>query len=301
MDDEHPLKAHAHIGHVEKLYLEVLYRCNFECRHCFQGVNLKRPERFTLDEATRAIAHFADHFGLSSVTICGGEPFLHPDLEAMLAFAKLRGLDTVVCTNGYRIHKILTRVASDLDHLRVSVDGLCETHDAIRRPGSFKACVDTLLFARAHGIRTSITMTVTNSNVGDIGGLAAIAAECGADHIKLHELRPIGHAADHPDLIVAPGQRSQLTREVRRAARDVPVFLDEDASPAVALDRSRMERTDLDRIEIQPDGRLYVSCKAVGADSNAFWYDKAHDCVEYRPADDDELAARTPQVRYVEI
>ena len=77
------------------------------------------PDRFALSEAKRAIAHFHRNFALASVTICGGEPFLHPDLDAILAFAKARGLHTSVCTNGYRIGKILERIGGNLDELRV--------------------------------------------------------------------------------------------------------------------------------------------------------------------------------------
>ena len=165
MRNGHPLHSYANIKHVDKLYLEILYRCNFDCGHCFQGANLQRPDLFTAPEAKRAIAHFHDNFELGSVTICGGEPFLHPDLGAILAFAKSRDLGTAVCTNGYRIGKILGRVAGVLDELRVSIDGFGETHDAIRRPGSFQACLDTLACANRLGISTSVTTTVTATNV----------------------------------------------------------------------------------------------------------------------------------------
>ena len=80
----------------------------------------------------------------------------------------------------------------------------------------------------------------------------------------------------------------------------VPILLDEDASPVAARDSGPVDPTELDRIEIQPDGRLYISCKAVGADSNAFMYDKVNNCVRYTPTNDDELASSTPQVHYVE-
>lgn len=300
MRKKHPLNLHANIEHVEKLYLEILYRCNFDCQHCFQGINLQRSDRFTSAEATRAIAHFHDNFSLASVTLCGGEPFLHPDLDAILAFAKRRHLNTAVCTNGYRVQKILRRIANDLDELRVSIDGIGNTHDAIRRRGSFQACLDTLSLARHLGVPTSITTTVTSSNAAEIGQLARLAAAHGVTNIKLHQLRAIGHAAKHPHLIVAPESQRRLVVEIRKAASIIPVLLDEDASPRAANDAGLANARELDRIEIQPNGRLYISCKAVGGDSNAFWYDKTNDRVQYNPTPNDELASCTPQVRYVD-
>ena len=299
MFDGHLLKTRAHIERIEKLYLEILYRCNFDCQHCFQGANLQRSDRFSLSEAKRAIAHFHHHFALGSVTICGGEPFLHPDLDAILAFAKARGLSTSVCSNGYRIGKILDRIGGDLDELRVSVDGVGETHDAMRRPGSFQACLETLAHAEHLGIRTSITTTVTDANALDIERLAKTVAAYGVTHIKIHQLRPVGNALAHPSLRVAADRERQLATEIRRATAVVPILLDEDASPAAASEGT-VNETELERIEIQPDGRLYVSCKAVGENSNAFWYDKGTDCVRFDPNQDDELSSCVPQVRYME-
>lgn len=55
---------------------------------------------------------------------------------------------------------------------------------------------------------------------------------------------------------------------------------------------------EIDRIEADPRGALTMSCKAVGKDSHAFWYEKAAGHIVHRPSATDELALGVPDVVY---
>jgi hypothetical protein len=52
------------------------------------------------------------------------------------------------------------------------------------------------------------------------------------------------------------------------------------------------------RIEADPRGGLTMSCKAVGKDAHAFWYDKRAGRIVYRPSATDEIALAVPGVVY---
>jgi len=299
------LKKQTGILQVQKLYLQMLFRCNFDCEHCFQGVKLQQDDHFTLPEAKSAISLFCREYGLKSVTLLGGEPFLHPNLSDVLSFCKELNLETVICTNGYRISKMLSKIASNLDHLRVSIDGLRQTHDEIRREGSFDAALETLAFARQLKIPTSVTTTITKKSVGQLYELARTVESYGVTGLKLHQLRLIGNAEKHPELLCEGRDLEILHNEIERVQEDlkISILLDDDLDPKKSLvtDEVEVDTYELERIEIQPDGAMYVSCKAVGNNSNAFWLKKDVGEIDYRPTLTDEVTTHSPQVRYARL
>src|SRR3954471_18861929 len=91
----------AGIHRIRMLYLQLLYRCNFECLHCFHGERLKHADAFTLAEAQNFIQHMISEYGIEAVTLLGGEPFVYKHLPEVVRYAKQQGLRVEICTNGY--------------------------------------------------------------------------------------------------------------------------------------------------------------------------------------------------------
>jgi MoaA/NifB/PqqE/SkfB family radical SAM enzyme len=290
------------ITRVRMLYLQLLYRCNFTCRHCFHGQLLKSPDRFTLAEAQAILDHFRQVYRLDAVTLLGGEPLLYPDIVAICHYAKTIGLDVEICTNahdGFRDR--IEVIAPVLNKFRVSLDGLQPTHDALRQRGSFTAALRMVDLAVGIGITTGATMTVTNHNLGEVVPLARLLHDRGVSELKLHCLRLVGNAADHPDLeVVDPGRYGDLHQAIRDADLGIRVIYDSDLSPAPAgaACSNLVSAGWLDRIEADPRGGLTVSCKAVGRDVNAFRWDKAKQVIVYEPKAGDEFSVGIPDVVY---
>ncbi|MFF3125168.1 radical SAM protein [Streptomyces sp. NPDC057908] len=100
------------IRRIRMLYLQLLYRCNFECLHCFHGKRLKHADAFTADEAVNLLTLMRDQYGTEAVTLLGGEPFVYKDLAYVVRYAKQElGMQVEICTNGYRIERRLTEIA----------------------------------------------------------------------------------------------------------------------------------------------------------------------------------------------
>ncbi|MDQ0985970.1 molybdenum cofactor biosynthesis enzyme MoaA [Streptomyces sp. V2I9] len=100
------------IKKIRMLYLQLLYRCNFTCLHCFHGKRLQYADAFTVDEAADLLTLMRDEYGTEAVTLLGGEPFVHRDLAQVVRHAKEElGLRVEICTNGYRIERRLTEIA----------------------------------------------------------------------------------------------------------------------------------------------------------------------------------------------
>ncbi|KOV26080.1 radical SAM protein [Streptomyces sp. XY431] len=293
------------IQRIRMLYLQLLYRCNFECLHCFHGERLKHVDAFSAEEAIDLLTLMHDRYGTEAVTLLGGEPFVYKDLTRVVRHAKQElGLQVEICTNGYRIERRLTEIAPYLGLLRVSLEGIGATNDHIRRFGSYQGALSALDLARELGVATGATMTVTARNIDEVVPLARTLQGFGVRQLKLHCMRPVGNAADHPELLVTePAAYAALREQLKGAELAIEVIVDEDLSedgaPEVCTPVGGPR--EIERIEADPRGALTMSCKAVGKDSHAFWYDKLAGHIVHRPSATDELALAVPDVVYTRV
>ncbi|MEU6846063.1 radical SAM protein [Streptomyces sp. NPDC046716] len=290
------------IRRIRMLYLQLLYRCNFECLHCFHGERLQHADAFTPDEATNLLTLMREQYDTEAVTLLGGEPFVYKDLAQVVRYAKQDlGMQVEICTNGYRIERRLTEIAPHLDLLRVSLEGIGSTNDHIRKYGSYQSALSALGIARGLEVRTGATMTVTSRNIDEVLPLARTLEHYGVEQLKLHHLRPVGNAVDHPELLVSdPAAYVRLREQLQAAKLTIEVIVDEDLSehgaPEICAPTGGPKQ--IERIEADPRGALTMSCKAVGRDSHAFWYDKLAGRIDHRPSDSDELTLAVPGVVY---
>lgn len=272
---------------VERLYVELLFRCNFRCSYCYHGERLDWGDSFTLEELSRLVSNFQSSYDLQAVTILGGEPFLYKELESAVRLIKAAGLGVAIITNGYKIQRRLGQIAPMVDELRVSLDGLEENHDALRKNGSFKAVLDTLLFAKSIGLATSVTITVTELSRGDVIPLSRLLGECGVGKIDAHCVRPVGGGVREVTSSSISHSNCQILEEeivANKATLPVPVFFeDEDFHPACLSTKRRrvVEEGTLDRLNLQANGEAYLSCKYTGTGFNSFFYDKTSGLLHY--------------------
>jgi len=113
LDTGHPLLAH----------IIPIRRCNLACTYCNEYDAISPPVS-TL-EMYRRIDRLAS-FRTSVITISGGEPLLHPDLDEIIRRIRHHGIIAGLITNGYlltgeRIER-LNRVG--LEYLQISIDNL---------------------------------------------------------------------------------------------------------------------------------------------------------------------------------
>ena len=137
--------------------LKLTYRCNLRCRHC-PWVDLECIEMDT--EAWKAKMSELRRRGVRHFVLEGGEPTLRDDLVELIAHARAIGGVSTLSTNG-------TRDLSpyEPDRFLVSVDGLPETHDAIRGEGAFDRMIGRV--RAVDGLKHSLT-TLSRRNRTDI-------------------------------------------------------------------------------------------------------------------------------------
>ncbi len=156
--------------HLDALWIQVAgSRCNLRCTHCFVSCG---PEADTHAPMSRAevAGHVADALALGAreFYFTGGEPFLHPEMEEILADTLAHGPSTVL-TNGtlFTDRRIATLAALSAAsryalELRVSLDGASsEEHDRFRGAGTFERILDGLRRLARAGLLPIVTATRT--------------------------------------------------------------------------------------------------------------------------------------------
>jgi len=98
-------------------------RCNLSCGYCNEYDDHSAP--IPTDTICRRIDRLAA-LGTGIVTLSGGEPLLHPDVDAIIRHIRERGMIATVITNGYLLtrDRIARLNRAGLDYLQISIDNV---------------------------------------------------------------------------------------------------------------------------------------------------------------------------------
>ncbi len=139
--------------------LEPLFACNLSCPGCgkIQYPTEVLRQRLTVEEAVGAI----EECGAPMVSIAGGEPLLHPQIEQIVGELIKRKRFVYLCTNAVLLKRKMDRFApSAYFSWVVHLDGLKERHDtAVDRAGVFDTAVDAIRLAKQKGFRVTTNST----------------------------------------------------------------------------------------------------------------------------------------------
>jgi hopanoid biosynthesis associated radical SAM protein HpnH len=142
------------------LMLEPLFRCNLACAGCgkiqFPAEILKK--QLTPEECFRAV----DECGAPMVSIPGGEPLLHPQIDEIVRGLVARRKYIYLCTNALLLkEKIHLFEPSKYLTFSVHLDGQREEHDlAVCREGGYDIAVDAVQEALRRGFRVTTNTTL---------------------------------------------------------------------------------------------------------------------------------------------
>jgi MoaA/NifB/PqqE/SkfB family radical SAM enzyme len=113
LDTAHPYMAH----------IVPMRRCNLACTYCNEFDDHSEP--VPIEEMERRIDELG-RLGTSVITISGGEPLLHPELDRIIARIRRTGAIAGMITNGYLLmpDRIARLNRAGLDHMQISIDNV---------------------------------------------------------------------------------------------------------------------------------------------------------------------------------
>jgi hopanoid biosynthesis associated radical SAM protein HpnH len=146
--------------------LEPLFACNLKCVGCGK---IQHPagilkQRMPVEQAVAAM----EECGAPMVSIAGGEPLMHPEIDKMVNELVARKKFVFLCTNALLVRKRLERF--DFKPSRyftwvIHVDGLRERHDAsVSKEGVFDEAVEAIRELKRRGFRVNTNSTFFNTD-----------------------------------------------------------------------------------------------------------------------------------------
>jgi uncharacterized Fe-S cluster-containing radical SAM superfamily protein len=149
--------------------LEPLFACNLKCAGCgkiAQPASLLK-QRMPVAQAVAAV----EESGAPMVSIAGGEPLMHPEIDEIVRQLLARRKIVFLCTNALLLPKHLHKFRPHRNFAwMVHIDGLRERHDAsVRKPGGFDAAVAAIKQAKAAGFRVMTNTTFFNTDTPEGG------------------------------------------------------------------------------------------------------------------------------------
>ncbi len=144
------------------LMLEPLFRCNLACAGCGK---IQYPANILKKNLTpEQCFHAVDECGAPIVSIPGGEPLLHPQIEEIVDGLVARKKYIYLCTNALLLKQHLHRF-SPTKYLSFSIhlDGPKAEHDrAVCREGVYDVAIEAIKSAVDAGFRVTTNSTVFN-------------------------------------------------------------------------------------------------------------------------------------------
>lgn len=163
--------------------------CDQRCRHCY----------LFAEDACRALVSMPYEKMVEVVDKCedmcrslnrepyfyltGGDPILHPRFWDLAELLHERGHRWCVLGNPFHLDADVCARMRELGcrKYQLSLDGPRETHDAMRKPGSFDATLRAIPLIRESGMWANVMTTVSSANAAEIPDLIDLVASLDVD------------------------------------------------------------------------------------------------------------------------
>ena len=209
-------RASVTLQKLETLWINTGTLCNLACKTCYIESSPTNDALvyMTLAEVD-AFLDEAEALGIHEIGFTGGEPFINPDMVAMMRSALKRGFEVLVLTNAMRpmrrFDDQLAALRTEFDHqltMRVSLDHYTQAlHEAERGPNSWAKAIAGCRWLSEHGFRLAIAgrSLVGESEAAARAGYAGLFAENGLsidafDPAALVLFPEMDDAADVPEI-----------------------------------------------------------------------------------------------------
>ena len=146
--------------------LEPLFACNLKCHGCgkIQQPHDLLRQRMPVERAVAAI----EESGAPMVSLAGGEPMMHPQIDDMVNELVKRKKYVYLCTNAELVRKRWDKfefTPSPYFAFAIHIDGLRDRHDeSVAKQGVFDEAVAAIKFLKEKGFRVTTNSTFFNTD-----------------------------------------------------------------------------------------------------------------------------------------
>jgi len=214
--------------------LEPLFACNLKCAGCgkIQHPHDILKQRMPVEQALAAI----EECGAPMVSIAGGEPLMHPQIDVIVAELIKRKKFVFLCTNALLLPKKIDKFKpSPYFAWVVHIDGLRERHDeSVCKEGVFDEAVAAIKVAKSRGFKVNTNTTFFNTDTPQtiIDVLNYLNDDLGIDEMQISPAYAYEKAPDQEHFLGVTETRELFRKAFADGRRrkwrlnHTPLFLD---------------------------------------------------------------------------
>jgi radical SAM protein with 4Fe4S-binding SPASM domain len=183
--------------------------CNLSCIHCYASATPGPAEDELTREEALALARQLADFGVPVILFSGGEPLFHPNIFELVEITVKNGTRAVLSTNGLLLTDKHARRLRELglSYVGISLDGLAERHDRMRGlAGAFDQALKAIATAKRAKLKVGLRLTITKSNLGDIGQIFDLLEDEAIPRICFYHLVDNGQRPELAAERLTPGE-----------------------------------------------------------------------------------------------
>lgn len=188
--------------------LEITNACNFDCPVCFAQSGTAKQDHLSLDEIRQRLIQLRDA-GVRWVTLSGGDPTMHPQLEQIMTITRREfGLRPILLTNGLRLAeepdfaRQLKRLG--LKKVQLQFDTINnDTYRLLRGRHDVQEKYNAIENIKRAGLRLGLIATITRQNLSELGDIMAFGVSLSPmlNSMVFQSVVPIGRYPSHLEIL----------------------------------------------------------------------------------------------------
>ncbi|MCD7951191.1 MAG: radical SAM/SPASM domain protein, ACGX system [Erysipelotrichaceae bacterium] len=163
--------------------------CDQRCKHCY--IFSEEKDKKLLETPYEQIVFTLDSIEdmcqkqnkIPYIYLTGGDPILHSQFWDIMQLFKNHHIAFTILGNPFHLtDEVCLRLKEyGCQKYQLSLDGLRETHDYFRKPGSFDITLEKIKCLKKAGIKVAIMSTVSGTNIHEIPDLIDLVVENNVD------------------------------------------------------------------------------------------------------------------------
>ena len=178
--------------------------CDQRCKHCyiFSEGNCTELLSMSLENMKKVIKNCEDMCEQLDrqpyFYITGGDPILHPDFWELMEIIKEKNIPFSLMGNPFHLTDEVCKKLKNYgcEKYQMSIDGMRDTHDYFRKPGSFDCTIDKIKCIRDAGIKCAIMSTVSGTNINEMEDVVNLVVANQADIFAFGRYCPTSEEKD---------------------------------------------------------------------------------------------------------
>ena len=244
----------------------ITFRCDLNCSFCY--AKGRSNDELTTDEIkTYIIDNIADS-NCRWIGFTGGDPLIRSDIFELIEYAKEKGLDTVLGTNGLLLNEDRIQRLADIGATRIGIgiSGIDNLYSKVMGGGTFETVDSMLRLCMDFDFEISLRAVTTKDNYSSFLDMVDYAYELGVYKFCRYNMIYAGNGT--PDIDITNEQKDRLVLELIKKQTEYPnlkIWLMERPYDAVLLSKLGYEMQDFAKkcgaakglINVAPNGDVY--------------------------------------------